>query len=504
MKRFIGIMLVGLVACALAACLVPAMAVADGYQYAGRWGSGGTGNGQFDGIGGIAADGLGTVYVSDVGNKRIQKFSASGAYSAQWGTLDSRIDGLAVDLSGNVYAADYWGARILKFSSSGALLAQFATKIAGDFDSEPHSIAVDSAGNLWVTDSGDHLVKKFSSSGAYLGLLGSAGSEPGQFDFPVGVAVDSSDNVYVVDCFKYNIQKFSSGGAYLGGRVTVASGDANLLRPVHVAVDGAGATYVADTFVGTLFNDGSVKKFDSSFVLQTRIGVYAGSAPLDGTFCSVWGVAVGPSGKVYIADGAVNRVTIFSPTSVTPAPTVGGFTPTSGPVGTSVTISGTGFGGATAVSFHGSAADFSVKSATRITATVPADATSGVIAVTTPGGSASSAASFTVTTSDVTPTVTLALGGLTRGALKLGKRVTAKGLVTPGSLAGSAVGLTVQKKQGATWLTTRTTAATISPAGAYSWQYEPAKKGSYRLQATITGSATQASATTPWRAFKVT
>src|SRR5665811_1346162 len=83
------------------------------------------------------------------------------------------------------------------------------------------------------------------------------------------------------------------------GRVTTCPGDANLLRPGRVAVDGAGNTYVADDFLSTYFNDGSVKKFDSSFVFQTRIGVYAGSAPLDGTFCSVWGVAVGASGKVY-------------------------------------------------------------------------------------------------------------------------------------------------------------------------------------------------------------
>jgi len=66
MRRFIGSMVVGLVVCALASCLVPAIAVADGYQYAGKWGTTGTGNGQFDGIGGIAIAGSGNVYVSDL------------------------------------------------------------------------------------------------------------------------------------------------------------------------------------------------------------------------------------------------------------------------------------------------------------------------------------------------------------------------------------------------------------------------------------------------------
>ena len=79
-----------------------------------------------------------------------------------------------------------------------------------------------------------------------------------------------------------------------------------------------------------------------------------------------------------------------------PAPSVTGFSPTSGPVGTSVTISGTGFTGATAVAFNSVPATFTVDSDTQITATVPAT-TSGPIGVTTPGGSSTSSTNFTVT-----------------------------------------------------------------------------------------------------------
>ena len=76
------------------------------------------------------------------------------------------------------------------------------------------------------------------------------------------------------------------------------------------------------------------------------------------------------------------------------APAITSFTPTAGPAGTSVAITGTKFSGATAVSFHGTAASFTVDSATRITATVPSGFTTGPITVTTPGGTATSAASF--------------------------------------------------------------------------------------------------------------
>jgi len=60
--------------------------------------------------------------------------------------------------------------------------------------------------------------------------------------------------------------------------------------------------------------------------------------------------------------------------------------PTSGKAKTKVTILGTNLKGATGVSFNGTAATFKVVSASEITTTVPAGATSGTVTVTTSGG----------------------------------------------------------------------------------------------------------------------
>src|SRR5262245_22867112 len=85
-------------------------------------------------------------------------------------------------------------------------------------------------------------------------------------------------------------------------------------------------------------------------------------------------------------------------------PTITSFTPTSGPAGTSVTITGTNFDATTAVTFTGvSAASFTATSATTIRATVPSGATTGPVRVTTAGGTATSTMNFTV---KVTLTVT--------------------------------------------------------------------------------------------------
>jgi hypothetical protein len=87
-----------------------------------------------------------------------------------------------------------------------------------------------------------------------------------------------------------------------------------------------------------------------------------------------------------------------------------GFTPTSGPEGTVVTLTGSGFTGATEVVFGlQSAASFSVVNDTEITATVPAGADSGPIAVkspATPVRKASTTALFTVTAPAPAPAVT--------------------------------------------------------------------------------------------------
>jgi IPT/TIG domain/Lipocalin-like domain len=86
------------------------------------------------------------------------------------------------------------------------------------------------------------------------------------------------------------------------------------------------------------------------------------------------------------------------PQPAVPAPIVTGISPTSGMIGTTVTISGTNLTGTAVVSFNGTAATtFSVVSATSVTATVPAGATTGNVTVTTASGT-SNGIGFTVLT----------------------------------------------------------------------------------------------------------
>jgi YD repeat-containing protein len=84
------------------------------------------------------------------------------------------------------------------------------------------------------------------------------------------------------------------------------------------------------------------------------------------------------------------------------------FTPGSGPIGSTVTISGTGFSATPSqntVTFNGTAATVTTSAATQIVTTVPAAATTGPIAVAAPAGSATSSGSFLVT-APMAPSIT--------------------------------------------------------------------------------------------------
>jgi uncharacterized repeat protein (TIGR03803 family) len=79
-------------------------------------------------------------------------------------------------------------------------------------------------------------------------------------------------------------------------------------------------------------------------------------------------------------------------------PQITSFTPSDGPVGKKVTITGISLTGTTAVSFNGVAAsEITVNSNKKVTVTVPTGATTGTISITTAGGTATSATNFEVT-----------------------------------------------------------------------------------------------------------
>lgn len=154
-----------------------------------KWGSGGTGDGQFNFFGGlgfsnIAYDGT-YLYVSDTRNYRIQKFDTSGNFIAKWGSNGigsgqfSTLNGLAVAPDGSIWVVDdNWNpgtggtrSRLQHFSNTGTYLGEYdspAYSTANGCFEHPNDIGFDSAGNAYVCDEYNDRVQKFDSSMTYV------------------------------------------------------------------------------------------------------------------------------------------------------------------------------------------------------------------------------------------------------------------------------------------------------------------------------------------------
>jgi hypothetical protein len=162
------------------------------------------------------------------------------------------------------------------------------------------------------------------------------------------------------------LSSFSPASGPYGTEVTISG--SNFVGATQVTVGGVAAGYF---------------RVDSNSRLRAEVPA---GAPLGGSKISVTTL----SGTATSADDFV----------VTPplTPAIVSFSPSSGPAGMEVTITGTYFTGATEVAFNGVAAsNFMVDFNSRIRAEVPVGATTGKITVTAPGGTAMSTDDFIVT-----------------------------------------------------------------------------------------------------------
>src|SRR6478752_4195364 len=120
--------------------LVHAVGGGGQYKFITKWGSLGTGNGQFQNVGHIVADSkTGNIFVVDQGNKRIQKFDSNGKFITKWGSLGTGngqfngTGGIATDANtGSVYVVDTDNNRVQKFDSNGKFITKWGSLGTGN------------------------------------------------------------------------------------------------------------------------------------------------------------------------------------------------------------------------------------------------------------------------------------------------------------------------------------------------------------------------------------
>ena len=185
--------------------------------FIGKWGSKGSGDGQFASPSGIAIDSSNDVFVLDTGNNRVQKFSNNGTFITKWGSVGEgegqfvAPTAIAIDPVGNIYVTDK-NAPLKKFFSDGSLV-----KAWNGPRRNTGGIAIDPAGKVVISFPDVHRIYTYTIDGSSISpfYIGSNGIGDGQFSFPTSVAFDPSGKIYVLDTGNNRIQKFDSDGKFI-------------------------------------------------------------------------------------------------------------------------------------------------------------------------------------------------------------------------------------------------------------------------------------------------
>lgn len=288
----------------------------------------------------------GTVYVSDTFNQRIQEFqglngTTPGAFVQMWGSRQPSLPsycamdyprGVAVDSNGNLWVNDTRSGWIKAYTPSGN-------------GNGPLGCATPSSGK----------VSSLSEFGGQVGTGTCITCSPGKFYYSRGIFVGGpSNNVYVPDSDNGRLQVLTQAGKEVAG-FPVACGVENRNIAALQGCTGVTVNPTTGTIYAVSVTEGLIYEFSSTGKLLAKIGASAGMrSPFDdalspdgsilyvtdinnsridefnpstGSFLGSWGskgstngkfiqpqgIAVDPSGNIYVNDYGNDRIQVFTP-----------------------------------------------------------------------------------------------------------------------------------------------------------------------------------------------
>jgi sugar lactone lactonase YvrE len=286
------------------------------------WGKKGTAQGEFSAPIGIAIDKHDSIFVTDLGNDRVQQFDADGKFLRAF-AVPGPAGGIAVGRDGTVYVSLTFGKdRIVAFSPQGKLLRQWGKTGTGDGEFKyPMGLAVGPDGSVYVADNVNRRIQKFSPRGKFLAKWGTGGDGPGQFggkgarkqppDFGAGpgfLAFDGKGILHATDARRGKVHRFKPDGTFVSSWGSSADGPGGFgsrprsRAPMGMTIDRQGRVWVA--------TNNRLQLFTAEGKYLTGFGVRGAGK---GQFQLPHGLASDSKGSLYVVDTRNHRIQKFAP-----------------------------------------------------------------------------------------------------------------------------------------------------------------------------------------------
>ena len=193
------------------------------FSSTGTWNSnfGSYGNMGFQDTHGIAVDATGNIYISSHQDQEVKKFDKNYNFIKRFGSSgsgDGQFNGvleMAVGPNNRIYVVDHSNHRVQIFDLEGNFVGKFGVNGSGDGQfSAPWGIAV-STNRVYVVDKGNNRFQIFDLNGNFIKKIGVQGSFGGQFNDLYAVSVCPDGAIVIGDRGNSRIQKFDSEGNFL-------------------------------------------------------------------------------------------------------------------------------------------------------------------------------------------------------------------------------------------------------------------------------------------------
>ncbi|MBT3761089.1 MAG: 6-bladed beta-propeller, partial [Candidatus Nitrosopelagicus sp.] len=254
----------------------------------------------------LAFDSEDNLYVTDLGNARVQKFDSSGNFLFEWGSRGTESgkfghpSGIAIS-DEFVFVVDNRNNNVQKFDLSGNFITEWGEFGInnGSFKS-PRGITISDDQSVFVVDSGNARIQKFTFDGEYITHFGQSGKRGGELITPVDIAINS-DKIFVTDSVQNRINIFDLNGNFLRAIDNTVGGLP--IYPEGIIFDEQNNFYISD------YRNNRIIQYNES---GNYLSIFGQMGTGDGQFKFPKDLAISEDGYLFVTDTQGHRIQKFS------------------------------------------------------------------------------------------------------------------------------------------------------------------------------------------------